>query len=575
MHTLRLAVPAEAAAQRPTGKSEASGEAGSTGFLAILSAVRHPGGESVPDGTERPVRLLAGEQPGGKADAEAKARGQWVGGSALRTALLRSADAGTQSADAGGTAGQGGKQAAARTGGNAKGTANGKGTSTPTAKVTTMPVRPSGARPAAKADGTKQVHLLQNTSSEGPEGQVRPGGAPESTKGRTAKEMPTPGRAAEATKAIKNGQPSGEPARHGGNLREGGRPRRPGAKSSVQSSTAALRETGAPRGEAGREKAGRPQGKASGARAQAGTDGKHGQNAAFLSTTKSATANPERRAEGAREALSQERPSRSGRNGRATGRQAQGRAGQQGGGHQKGGQHGQGGGQNGAGQHGAGPNSPGAKAKNPASPPSFSLSSSNASSGESDANALRASLSREASTTGSGLQGTDGKGTGASGTSSGAAGAKASGRSGGGAGSPRTMPSAWLNAAKQGTLRTAELAGGWKAMELSLGEDKGTMTVKARQGQEHMAVSVGFSDTRVQAQVVANARQLQDAMQAQYGTDVDLSFGGEGDNGSDQQTAEGGGPDRSATLASGEADADEDGNGTTTLRSGGRREWIG
>jgi hypothetical protein len=172
------------------------------------------------------------------------------------------------------------------------------------------------------------------------------------------------------------------------------------------------------------------------------------------------------------------------------------------------------------------------------------------------------------------MQGTDGKGAGASGTNSGAA-AKSSGRPGGGAGPPRTMPSAWINAAKQGPLRTAELAGGWKAMEMSLGEDKGTMTVKARQGPEHMAVSVGFSEARVQAQVVANARQLQDAMQAQYGTDVDLSFGGEDADGSDQQPAEGGGADRSATLASGEADADEEGNGTATLRSGGRREWIG
>jgi hypothetical protein len=101
------------------------------------------------------------------------------------------------------------------------------------------------------------------------------------------------------------------------------------------------------------------------------------------------------------------------------------------------------------------------------------------------------------------------------------------------------------------------------------------MTVKARQGPEHMAVSVGFSEARVQAQVVANARQLQDAMQAQYGTDVDLSFGGDDADGSDQQPAEGGGADRSTTLASGETDTEEDGNGTTTLRSGGRREWVG
>ena len=578
MHTLRLAEAAEAASPRPTGKSDASGEGAATGFLAILSAVRRPGGESVPDGNGRPVRLLTGGQPGTGADAEAKANGQWIGSSALKAALLRPGNAAGTSKQ-GGEQKQGGKQAASGPGGPATGTANAKGssaaapkangtgTSGPAATITMTPSRSGGERAGTGAGGAKQAQLVQSTASGGEGGRVQQGGrrAPEGTKGKTAKQMPTMSGAGGATK---NGKTSGESPVRGGTLFEGGKTR-PAAKSGPQSSAPALRGDGATRGEAGR-----PQGKASGASGQAGTDGKHGQNASLLSTTKSAAADPGRRSEAAREALSQERSSRGGRNGRASGRQTQGRTGQQGGGHQKGGQQGQGGGQHGTGPHGTGPNGSGGKARNPASPPSFSLSSSNASSGESDANALRASLTREASTTGSGLQGTDGKGTGASGTNSGAA-AKSSGRPGGGAGSPRTMPSAWINAAKQGTLRTAELAGGWKAMEMSLGEDKGTMTVKARQGPEHMAVSVGFSEARVQAQVVANARQLQDAMQAQYGTDVDLSFGGEEGGGSDQQTAEGGGPDRSATLAPGETDADEEGGGRSTLRSGGRREWVG
>jgi hypothetical protein len=137
------------------------------------------------------------------------------------------------------------------------------------------------------------------------------------------------------------------------------------------------------------------------------------------------------------------------------------------------------------------------------------------------------------------------------------------------------MPSAWLNAAKHGPLRTAELAGGWKSLEMSLGEDKGTMTVKARQGREQTAVSVGFSETRVQAQVAANARQLQEAMQAQYGTDVDLSFSGDDASESDQHASDGAGADRPSALAPEDESPDEDRSGTSTLRSRGRREWVG
>jgi hypothetical protein len=110
---------------------------------------------------------------------------------------------------------------------------------------------------------------------------------------------------------------------------------------------------------------------------------------------------------------------------------------------------------------------------------------------------------------------------------------------------------------------------------MSLGEDKGTMTVKARQGREQTAVSVGFSETRVQAQVAANARQLQEAMQAQYGTDVDLSFSGDDASESDQHASDGAGADRPSALAPEDESPDEDRSGTSTLRSRGRREWVG
>lgn len=152
------------------------------------------------------------------------------------------------------------------------------------------------------------------------------------------------------------------------------------------------------------------------------------------------------------------------------------------------------------------------------------------------------------------------------------------GRTGSASGPPRTLPTAWLKTAAQGPLRTAELASGWKAMELSLGQENGSVTVKARSDQDGMAVSVNLSDPRLRSQIAANARQLQETMQGQYGSDVDLSFGG-GDAGtSGDQT-----PDESATRSGAQAStssdraAEKDASDDPVHRRGphGGREWIG
>lgn len=152
------------------------------------------------------------------------------------------------------------------------------------------------------------------------------------------------------------------------------------------------------------------------------------------------------------------------------------------------------------------------------------------------------------------------------------------GQAGSTSGPPRTLPTAWLKTASQGPLRTAELAGGWKAMELTLGKDNGTVTVKARSDQDGMAVSVRFSEARLQNRVAASARQLQDTMQGQYGSDVNLSFSGGGAGTSGEQT-----PDESAhrgqsrSSASGDTTPDDDTGDAPAQRRGshGGREWIG
>lgn len=115
-------------------------------------------------------------------------------------------------------------------------------------------------------------------------------------------------------------------------------------------------------------------------------------------------------------------------------------------------------------------------------------------------------------------------------------------------------------------------------MELTLGRENGTVTVQARPDQDSMAVSVSFSESRLQAQVAANARQLQDAMQAQYGSDVDLSFAGDDSGESEGQTPDGSAHERGAS-SSGSADPaaeDEVDDGALHRRGPhGGREWIG
>ncbi|WP_263788893.1 hypothetical protein [Salinibacter grassmerensis] len=638
MQAIRLTLPAEEAAQQTSAKNKAKAGTAATAFPSVLSGVQRSSGDAAKDGG-RAVHRLVLRGGGAAGPEGKQANGKEEGIAALFSGVLRRAGNGegegqkqirfvSEDGKATGTgqsaaaetvklmpilhAGKGenaralvaravraGEQTAAQAnadGGNAQ--SSGKKTKGGTQvraswKLVASAPGDGAARPAST--GQKTVTLVKggggtegggrqtakqgaaagqgaganaSTSSGAGSGrakqvqvQVSPGPiAAESGDGRSRqgtdgqtprtrgmeKRMPEGGRAGAAAK--KGGRVPGQE----GTFLRGQNAGRPAATNGsdierqVRGNAARPPDTGSGKGESARK------------------NGTHGKQIS-PSSLKGGGTEPGN----GREASSDGRPARTARDGaRSTRRQGRGRGHQGGKGQQQGGgQQGQNTGQNGQGQKAQGAkNGPGFQAL---------ASSSTGTSGESDARTLRASLSQDSTSTGSGTQ-TDGKGANASGSGSGAASkAKADARPQGKSGPPRTMPSAWLNAAKQGPLRTAELAGGWKSLEMSLGEDKGTMTVKARQGQEQTAVSVGFSETRVQAQVAANARQLQDAMQAQYGTDVDLSFSGGDANESDQNASDGAASERSSALAPGDESTDEDQSGGATLRGRGRREWIG
>jgi hypothetical protein len=126
-------------------------------------------------------------------------------------------------------------------------------------------------------------------------------------------------------------------------------------------------------------------------------------------------------------------------------------------------------------------------------------------------------------------------------------------------------------------VKATELASGWKAMELTLGDEDGKVTVQARSDPDRMNVSVRFSEGRLRAQMAANARQIQDTMQAQYGSNVDLSFTGGNADESGGQASDGSSPERRSSSALTAESSDEDPDSGITPRRGanGEHEWIG
>lgn len=143
----------------------------------------------------------------------------------------------------------------------------------------------------------------------------------------------------------------------------------------------------------------------------------------------------------------------------------------------------------------------------------------------------------------------------------------------------RARSAAWMRAALNRTLRSERLENGWKRIQMQLGEDKGTMTVKARRDADGVAVSVNFSDTALRAQASAQASQLQEALEQQYETDVDFSLMQDGDSGPSQDESEAGPAERNAlserTPAEDGETSDDAASSSRSRSTGATREWIG
>lgn len=120
-------------------------------------------------------------------------------------------------------------------------------------------------------------------------------------------------------------------------------------------------------------------------------------------------------------------------------------------------------------------------------------------------------------------------------------------------------------------------ADGWKMLEMNLQNGDGTVTLKTRQDQERMAISVGFSDAKLRSIASAQAQQLQETLQAQYDTPIDFSLM-DGKSGPQQEhaTDDGAMPGTGTSDASAEtSDPDAEASSTRRTLAGGHYEWIG
>lgn len=135
---------------------------------------------------------------------------------------------------------------------------------------------------------------------------------------------------------------------------------------------------------------------------------------------------------------------------------------------------------------------------------------------------------------------------------------------------------AWLRATMGRSAVSRASADGWKMLEMSLQNGDGTVTLKTRQDQEQMAISVGFSDAKLRALAQAQSQQLQDALQAQYDTPIDFSLM-DGKSGTSQEQT----PDDGVASGMGLADSsdasetDAEMSSARTTLAEGQHEWIG
>ncbi|CAM3321514.1 hypothetical protein [Rhodothermus bifroesti] len=135
---------------------------------------------------------------------------------------------------------------------------------------------------------------------------------------------------------------------------------------------------------------------------------------------------------------------------------------------------------------------------------------------------------------------------------------------------------AWIQVLFAYSERIVQLERG-KALEVTLADGSGTMHIRAQRETDRVTVAVHFSDPTLRALAAAHADRIQEALQAQYQTAVQLSLtGGESQSRGWQTFTE---ASENGTTLAGEVSAPASEASPTSpsraMRPGSTYEWIG
>ena len=87
----------------------------------------------------------------------------------------------------------------------------------------------------------------------------------------------------------------------------------------------------------------------------------------------------------------------------------------------------------------------------------------------------------------------------------------------------------WLKALSDRTAQFTKQDPNWKVLEMKLDKGDGRMTVKVMREDEHVSVSVQFSDDTLRANAESQMSQILESLKEQYGKDVSFTFGDQED----------------------------------------------
>ena len=87
-----------------------------------------------------------------------------------------------------------------------------------------------------------------------------------------------------------------------------------------------------------------------------------------------------------------------------------------------------------------------------------------------------------------------------------------------------TRSAAWMKSLSERTANMNRHDPNWKILEMKLDHGDGKMTVKVMRENEHVAISVQFTDEALRTHTESQSSQIMDSLKEQYGEDVTFTF---------------------------------------------------